>query len=73
MITTGRQQRGQQIATTEDVRQCGSQWLVPSQSQPCDYVVTLEPTPRCSCPDHRYRGKRCKHIIAVLLITGASE
>ena len=33
------------------------------------YDVTLEPLPRCSCPDWRFRGRaqRCKHILFVLL------
>jgi len=33
------------------------------------YTVTLEPLPRCSCPDWRFRGRaqRCKHILFVLL------
>ena len=33
------------------------------------YDVALEPLPRCSCPDWRFRGRnqRCKHILFVLL------
>lgn len=34
------------------------------------YAVSLEPLPRCSCPDFRFHGrsKRCKHILFVLCV-----
>jgi hypothetical protein len=37
------------------------------------YAVSLEPLPRCSCPDFRFHGrsKRCKHILFVLRVLGA--
>lgn len=39
--------------------------LVKSQSKKAYYTVnyTLK---TCECPDHKYRGVTCKHIIAVL-------
>lgn len=31
------------------------------------YNVSLEGTPKCSCPDHTIRESRCKHILFMLL------
>ena|SRR5690242_6745181 len=43
-------------------------YLVPSASDPTrDYVVEQHPTHlSCTCKDHFYRGRRCKHIAAVV-------
>lgn len=41
-----------------------------SYDDPVDhtYTVTVAPDSRaveCTCPDHEYRGKKCKHMLAV--------
>jgi predicted nucleic acid-binding Zn finger protein len=43
-------------------------YLVPSESDPTRYyVVEQHPTHlNCTCKDHFYRGRRCKHIAAVV-------
>jgi len=46
-------------------------WIVPSQSDPKrNYVVILndDGSWSCECPDHKYRGRECKHIYAVKLM-----
>jgi len=48
-------------------------WIVPSQTDPRrNYVVMLndDGSWSCDCPDHRYRGRECKHIYAVKLMLG---
>jgi hypothetical protein len=41
-------------------------YTVKSQSGKGEYdVISTELGFRCSCPDHVYRGVKCKHIIAV--------
>jgi uncharacterized Zn finger protein len=43
-----------------------STYKVKSQSGNGEYdVISTELGFRCSCPDHIYRGVKCKHIIAV--------
>ena len=39
-------------------------------SEATPYTVTLTPIVTCSCPDHQKRGLPCKHILAVLALTG---
>jgi len=31
------------------------------------YIITIEKHPKCTCPDHFIRHKRCKHIYFVLI------
>lgn len=31
------------------------------------YKVSLNDSPKCSCPDHTTRGSRCKHILFMLI------
>ena len=43
-------------------------WLVPSATVPdVDYSVDVR-NGTCTCPDNRYRGRRCKHLIVVALL-----
>jgi len=46
----------------------GSYWIVPSQSSPTTYRVTIDEQPSCECEDFSLTGKLCKHIIAVRLV-----
>lgn len=36
-----------------------------------EYLVDLRGEPSCDCPDHEYRGRRCKHIRRTLFAIGA--
>jgi hypothetical protein len=38
---------------------------VPSRTQPG--LIHLADTQACTCPDHKYRGQACAHILAVRL------
>jgi hypothetical protein len=46
-----------------------SRYRVHGGQQP--HVVTLDPSPRCDCPDFTYRGRTrpCKHVLAALSYT----
>ena len=45
-------------------------WAVPSATDPdVDYSVDIR-NGTCTCPDNRYRGRRCKHLIAVQILRG---
>lgn len=63
----GREERGRLIAATGRIKQSGSVWLVPSQTNSGMYVVDLaaEEGPTCNCPDWELRRQRCKHIHSV--------
>jgi transposase-like protein len=63
-----RELRGQQIANKESQvsRIDHATYKVLSQSGNGEYVICLsEDEWRCECPDHRFRGTKCKHIWAV--------
>ena len=63
-----RQKRGQVIATAKRSinRYNESRYLVKSQSGNGKYKVILTKLGwTCSCPDHKFRGVKCKHIYAV--------
>jgi transposase-like protein len=67
--TTTRQERGQAIATAEKnqiTRIDSTTYKVLSQSGNGEYVVCLSENEwRCECPDHHFRGVKCKHIWAI--------
>ena len=45
-------------------------WEVPSATDP-DVLYSVDVrNGTCTCPDSRYRGRRCKHILAVALLQG---
>jgi transposase len=56
-------------ATTKIKRQGSGSYLVPAQSQPGTYTVTMAPRAKhpkhCTCPDFELRQLPCKHVFAV--------
>jgi transposase-like protein len=64
-----RELRGLEIAKAKEsqiTRIDASTYKVLSQSGNGEYVVCLsEDEWRCECPDHRFRGAKCKHVWAV--------
>jgi transposase len=65
----GRKERGQQIAAQNRIRHTPNGYLVPSQSGPGKYAVTVDgDKPRCTCPDFELRGEPCKHVFAVQIV-----
>jgi len=69
MIENSRELRGLEIAKSREsqiTRLDNATYKVLSQSGNGEYVVCLsEDEWRCECPDHRFRGVKCKHIWAV--------
>jgi len=65
--TITRQEKGQAIAQNHIKRIDANSYQVKSQSANGDYykVIAGELGWLCSCPDHMYRGVKCKHIFAV--------
>jgi transposase len=60
-----REQRGLVIAATQNLKQKGKVWIVPSQTGSGKYTVLPDAdAPHCTCPDHD-NGFVCKHIYAV--------
>jgi len=84
-ITSTREERGKAIACNEGqvVRVNDRIYKVRSQSKdakisksPKDLFYDVKDTEigwKCSCPDHRIRGAKCKHIWAVQLSVGIRE
>lgn len=71
---TARRLRGLRIAATVRIGQNQLGYIVTSQSRRgAAYLVKLDDTPSCTCPDFELRRKRCKHIWAVLFILGLEE
>jgi transposase-like protein len=63
-----REQRGLEIAQMgKQIRRIdGQTYYVRSQSGNGEYRVSKSPDGwTCECPDHRFRGIRCKHIISI--------
>jgi transposase-like protein len=68
-MTTTREQRGKAIAKLDgQIRRIDEHvYVVRSQSGHGEYTVCLsEDEWRCECPDHKFRGEKCKHVFAVL-------
>jgi putative transposase len=66
--TDFRQERGLQIAQMgNQIRRIdGQTYYVRSQSGNGEYRVSKSPDGwTCDCPDHKYRGIKCKHIISI--------
>ena len=59
-----REERGLAIAAKYNLTKKGDAWLVPSQSENGE-KYTVIPGTKCSCPDHKVRQVKCKHIWAV--------
>jgi transposase-like protein len=68
-LTTTRQERGEAIAKAEEsqiTRINDYRYKVLSQNGNGEYAVCLSDDKwSCECPDHRFRGVKCKHIWAV--------
>ncbi|WP_435011231.1 transposase [Tundrisphaera lichenicola] len=60
-----REKKGQQIASCCRIKKDKDGYSVPSQMGKGRYEVTLEPYPRCTCPDYELHANKCKHIYAV--------
>ena len=61
---TPREERGLVIAALCKLKKTPEGWIVPSQSG--DGLYTVDPQRQtCTCPDHRERGQKCKHLYAV--------
>ena len=76
MIVDARKERGQQIAANHDqvFRVVDGFYRVKSQSSPRYYDVNNTSIGwKCSCPDHKHRGTKCKHIWAVAISLGLHE
>ena len=69
----GRQQRGMAIAALVQVSKNRLGYKIPSQSGPGSYIVNVDGTPFCSCPDFEQRQEPCKHIYAVEFIIQREE
>src|SRR5271155_1738690 len=70
-----RELRGLQIAATERLRYSKSAgWTVPSQTAP-GTTYNVRPSAlesqglRCTCPDYETRGRACKHVFAVEIVS----
>jgi transposase len=60
-----RQERGVQLAQRGHIVKQADGWQVLSQTGNGHYLVKLDNTPSCTCPDFEIRGHKCKHIYAV--------
>jgi SWIM zinc finger len=60
-----RKERGLQLAQRGHIVKQGDGWQVLSQTGNGHYLVKLDNTPSCTCPDFEIRGQKCKHIYAV--------
>lgn len=59
-----REQRGIVIAAVCKLKKTADGWIVPSQSEgTVTYSVSLA-AQSCTCPDHKERKEKCKHIWA---------
>lgn len=73
MTKDARELRGEQIAASKDqvLRVTDDYYQVASQSGRGYYEVTnTEIGWKCTCPDHKFRGAKCKHIWAVAISFG---
>jgi uncharacterized Zn finger protein len=60
-----RKERGAQLAQRGHIVKQADGWQVLSQTGNGHYLVKLDTTPSCTCPDFDLRGNKCKHIYAV--------
>ena len=61
----GRQRRGLAISALTRIEKNRLGYKVPSQSGKGDYVVSLDDSPFCTCPDFEKKQQPCKHVYAV--------
>ena len=69
----GRQRRGLAIAALVSIQKDRHGYRVPSQSAKGTYLVNLDNTPCCDCPDFIEREKPCKHLYAVQYVIQREE
>ena len=69
MTMSGREKKGLEIAKLNLIHRINAHtYKVQSQSNNGEYKVSNnEKDWTCSCPDHTYRGIKCKHIYATIL------
>jgi Transposase DDE domain/SWIM zinc finger len=60
-----RHERGLQLAQHGHIVKQADGWQVLSQSGSGHYLVCIDPSPSCTCPDFEVRQQPCKHIHAV--------
>jgi putative transposase len=75
-VPNAREEKGKQIATSQNqvFRVADGFYRVKSQSSPRYYDINSTKIGwKCNCPDHKFRGKKCKHIWAVELSLGIRE
>lgn len=76
IVTNNREDRGRQISANQDqvFRVADGFYRVKSQSTPRYYDVNSTSIGwKCNCPDHKFRGTKCKHIWAVAISLGLRE
>ena len=76
VITNLREERGEQIAANRDqiLRVVDGFYRVKSQSNDRYYDVNNTSIGwKCTCPDHKFRGSKCKHIWAIAISLGLRE
>ena len=76
VVTDSREIRGEQIAISEDqvFRASKDAYKVMSQSGRGFYDINKTKIGwKCNCPDHTFRGMKCKHIWAVEISLGLRE
>jgi len=54
------------LIETKDIDQKSKQYTVMGSTGNV-YNVTIKNSPKCSCPDNKYRYRRCKHIYFILI------
>ena len=71
--TAKRRLRGMEIAATVQIGKNTAGYIVPSKSGNRFYLVKLDDTPSCTCPDFELRRQPCKHIWAVQFVIQREE
>ena len=71
--TAKRRLRGMEIAATVQIGKNTAGYIVPSKSGNRFYLVKLDDTPSCTCPDFELRRQPCKHIWAVWFVIQREE
>lgn len=75
-IANPREERGHQIATNEGQVFRVAEGFYRVKSQSADRYYDVNNTTigwKCNCPDHKFRGTKCKHIWAIQISLGLRE
>ncbi len=75
VMKDAREEKGKQIVAQDHIFQVTTtSFVVKSQSSSRFYNVEKTPIGwKCNCPDHEFRGSRCKHIWAAQICSGIKE